>query len=67
MHFFNEAWDITTEWPRYVLHPSFVILESALSLSAQQDLYTFEKSPSYFDAYNNKSVAAFRQAYCTTT
>ncbi len=58
VHFFDETWDITTEWPRYVLNPFFIILQGTSSLSPHQDLYTFEKTASYFDAYNSKKPAA---------
>ncbi len=58
IHFFNETYDITKEWPRYVLNPFFVILKGASSLQTHQDLYTFEKTPYYFDAYNGKKPAA---------
>ncbi len=58
LHFFDETRDITEEWPRYVLNPFFLIFRGGASLTAHQDIYTFEKTPAYFDAYNSKKPVA---------
>lgn len=44
-NFFDEVWNIETEWPRYIINPYFKIRRQSVR-------YTFEKSPGYFYKQN---------------
>lgn len=50
-HFFDEVIDLETEWIRYLLNPSYLLSKDEQQLRSRS-LYTFEKTPAYWDKWN---------------